>query len=100
MKRPQMNDLKQKWKDFTIWVVKKYGYENLHISKAIITYNFYFGNKRRHDNDNYVCKFTNDGLVDSGIVVDDDYLHLNPLIKHSDYDKEHPRMEILIETKD
>lgn len=97
MQRPQMNDFKQKWKDFTKWVVNQYGYENLHIQKARITYKFYFKTKRRQDDDNRTPKFTNDGLTESGMIEDDDYRHINPLIIYGNYDKEHPRMEIIIE---
>jgi Holliday junction resolvase RusA-like endonuclease len=98
MKRPQMNDLKQKWGDFTEWVVKKYGYENLHINKATITFKYYFGNKRRQDCDNRVPKFCLDGLTKAGVIIDDDFEHINPLITWGGYDKENPRMVIIIET--
>lgn len=95
-----MNDLKQRWKDFIIWVVNKYGYQDLHINKANITYKFYYGSKRRQDNDNRTPKFSNDGLVESGMLQDDDYSHLNPLIIYGDYDKHNERMEIIIERLD
>lgn len=100
MQRPQMNQYKQQWKDFTKWVVKYYGYENLGIANCTITYKFYYGNKRRMDNDNRTPKFTNDGLVESGMLIDDDYSHLNPLILWGGYDKQKPRMEIIIDIVD
>ena len=34
MKRPMMNDLKQKWKDFIVWFIKEQGYANLHIERC------------------------------------------------------------------
>lgn len=97
LKRPMMNDMKQKWKDFTIWVINYYGYKNLNINKCRMTYKFYYGNKRRRDNDNVTPKFTNDGLVESNVILDDDYKIVNPLIIEGCYDKENPRMEIIIE---
>lgn len=97
MKRPQMNDLKQKWKEFGVWVVKKYGYDNLNIQHAKITYRFFFKTKRRQDNDNRSPKFINDALTESHMIIDDNYTYLNPLIIYGEYDKEHPRMEIIIE---
>ncbi|MFC0903935.1 hypothetical protein ACFHWD_04415 [Clostridium sp. MT-14] len=97
MKRPQMNDLKQKWKEFGVWVVKQYGYENLNIQHAKVTYKFFFKTKRRQDNDNRSPKFMNDALTESKMILDDDYIHLNPLLIYGGYDKEHPRMEIIIE---
>ncbi len=97
MKRPQMNDLKQKWKDFTIWVVDYYKYRDLKIDNCTITYKFYYKTKRRQDNDNRTPKFVNDGLVESGLLLDDDYEHLNPIVIWGGYDKECPRMEIIID---
>jgi hypothetical protein len=98
MKRPQMNQYKQHWKDFTMWVVKKLGYENLNIDKATVTYKYYFDNHRRQDVDNRICKFVNDGLIESKVFVDDCYQHINPMILWGGYDKDNPRMEIIIET--
>ena len=34
MKRPMMNALKQKWKDFIVWFVRAQGYANLRIEKC------------------------------------------------------------------
>jgi len=97
MKRPQMNDFKQKWKDFAVWVVDYYGYTNLQIDKCSITYKFYFPTKRKQDVDNRTPKFLNDGLVASGMLVEDDYTHVNPIILWGGYDKENSRMEVIID---
>lgn len=80
-----------------MWLVNKLGYENLHIEKFQITMKNYYGNRRRRDNDNQSPKFLLDPLVESGMLVDDDYKHLNPLIIMGDYDKENPRMEIIVD---
>ncbi len=97
MKRPQMNDFKQKWRDFTVWVVDYYGYSNKQIDKCTITYKYYYPTRRKQDNDNRTPKFLNDGLVESGLLVEDDYTHLNPIMIWSGYDKDHPRMEVIID---
>ena len=91
-----MNDFKQKWKDFAIWVVEYYGYENLQISNCTITCRFYFGTNHRHDLDNYAIKFLLDGLVDSGVITDDSMNVVNPLLYEGYIDKKNPRMEVLI----
>lgn len=96
MRRPMMNTLKQKWKDFTVWFVEYCGYTNTKISKCSIEYTTYFKTKIRHDNDNETPKFINDGLVEAGLIVDDDSLHLNPLVLRCYTDKENPRTEIKI----
>lgn len=96
MKRPQMNDLKQKWKEFGVWVVEMNNLSNLKINKCQITINFYFKDKRKLDLDNRSPKFLFDAFVSCELLVDDNYFHLNPLILKGNYDKDNPRMEIQI----
>lgn len=96
MERPMMNALKQKWKDFIKYFVSEQGYANLHIEKCEISQVVYYPNNRRHDIDNSVPKFILDGLVESGMVVDDDCKHITKLILQCDVDTEHPRTEIVI----
>lgn len=96
MKRPQMNMLKQKWKEFGIWWINKLGYENFKLDFFEIDMRIYFDTKRRHDPDNYVAKFLHDGFTESGFLMDDDGEHLKALTIHTDYDKEHPRTEIVV----
>ena len=97
MKRPQMNGEKQKWKDFIVWLVDKYGFTNKKINKAIMTFTYYFKTKIRHDADNYTPKNIMDGFTESGLLVDDDFSHIEMLCIKGGYDKENPRTEILIE---
>ena len=52
MKRPMMNALKQKWKDFIVWFVGAQGYTNLRIERCEIEQTVYYPNNRRHDIDN------------------------------------------------
>jgi Holliday junction resolvase RusA-like endonuclease len=96
MKRPMMNALKQKWKDFIIWLVNERGYTNLHINKCEISQTVYYPNNRRHDTDNSVPKFILDGLVESGMIIDDDSAHVTKLTLMCATDVEHPRTELLI----
>ena len=99
MPRPQMNNLKQAWGAFTDFVINKNKVENLNINKCSITYKYYFGNKRRQDVDNRICKFVNDSLIKNKIIIDDCYSHVNPMILWGGYDKENPRMELHIHIK-
>lgn len=80
MKRPMMNALKQKWKDFIVWFIRAQGYANLHIEQCEVEQTVYYPNNRRHDIDNSVPKFVLDGLVESGMIVDDDCKHITKLI--------------------
>ena len=72
MRRPEMNALKQKWKDFVIWWINDLGYANKQLDKFNITFTVYFDSKRRHDLDNQVPKFILDGFTESGFIIDDE----------------------------
>lgn len=100
MKRPMMNALKQKWKDFIVWFVDNQGYTNLRIDKCEIIQTVYYPNNRRHDPDNSVGKFILDGLVQSGLIIDDDSSHISQLTLRCKTDLKHPRTELLIKIKE
>lgn len=97
MIRPQMNSNKQKWKEFIVWLINKYKLTNKKINKAIITFTYYFKTRVRHDADNYAPKNIMDGFTKSGLLVDDDFSHIEMLCIKGGYDKNNPRTEILIE---
>lgn len=94
MKRPMMNAIKQKWKDFTIWIIENQGYSNLHIKKCEMKFTTYYKTNRRHDVDAACPKFILDGLAESGFIIDDDRKHLTKLILECFVDKDNPRTEI------
>lgn len=96
LKRPAMNALKQKWKDFIKWFVAEQGYANLRIEECEISQTIYYKTNRRHDIDNSVPKFVLDGLVESGMIVDDDSLHITELKLRCKVDANHPRTELRI----
>lgn len=96
MKRPMMNALKQKWKDFIIWFIDNQGYSNLRIEKCEMKFNTYYKTNRRHDIDNGVPKFLLDGLSESGFIIDDDSKHITKLTMQCFVDKDNPRTEIYI----
>lgn len=96
LKRSAMNSLKQKWKDFIIWFIKEQGYDNLRIHKCEIEQTIYYDSHRRHDIDNTVPKFILDGLVESGMIEDDSSKHITKLTMTCDYDKFHPRTELVL----
>lgn len=91
-----MNALKQKWKDFIKWFVEEQGYSNLRIEQCEVEQTIYYNNNRRHDIDNSVPKFVLDGLIEGGMIVDDDSKHIQKLTLMCDVDKDNPRTEIKI----
>lgn len=91
-----MNALKQKWKAFIIWLIEAKGLSDMRIDACEIEYTTYYPTNRRHDLDNYTPKFINDGLVESGFLIDDDSKHLRKITLLCGVDKENPRTEIRV----
>ncbi|MBQ8559403.1 MAG: hypothetical protein IJ439_05400 [Tyzzerella sp.] len=96
MKRPMMNALKQRWKDFIKWFVKEQGYANLRIDECEIYQTVYYATNRRHDIDNSIGKFLYDGLVESGMIVDDSSQHIKKITLTCGVDATNPRTELKI----
>lgn len=94
MRRPQMNSLKQKWKEFIAWLVESSEYRDLHIEQCEIKFITYYGTARRHDIDNGCPKFIIDGLCENGFIIDDDSKHITSLTMQCFVDTENPRTEI------
>lgn len=94
MKRPMMNALKQKWKDFICFFVENQGYSNLHIENCEMKFTTYYKTNRRHDVDAACPKFILDGFAESGFIVDDDSKHVKSLLLECFVDKDNPRTEI------
>lgn len=94
MKRPQMNALKQKWKDFIIHFIQNSEYKDVHIEQCELKFVTYYGTERRHDIDNGCPKFILDGLCDSGFIIDDDSKHITSLTMQCFVDADNPRTEI------
>lgn len=100
MKRPMMNSLKSRWKDFIVWFVENKGYANLHIHKCELVFDTYYSTNRRHDIDNGCPKFIIDGLCASGLIDDDDSTHIVSLLMRCHVDTSNPRTEIQIIIKE
>ena len=65
---------------------------------CIVEATFFHRVKRRRDEDNLLgyLKSYYDGIVDSGLAVDDDSRHMRKCIPYTIIDKESPRVEFLI----
>lgn len=100
MKRPMMNALKQKWKDFINWFIDKQGYSNLRIEKCEMKFSTFYKTNRRHDVDNSCPKFILDGMSESGFIIDDDSKHVTSLTLECYVDGDNPRTEIEIKVYD
>lgn len=75
------------------------GIESAPWEKATVSYSFFHKDNRRRDdtNHNQMCKSFLDGIVESGLLVDDDHKHLTTMPTTFAIDKECPRVEIKIE---
>lgn len=67
--------------------------------KCKIRVTYYFKDKRRHDPSNY-DKFLLDGLVEAGIIIDDNYDVIEEFTTIGKYDKNNPRVEVEINETD
>ena len=94
LQRPAMNNLKQTWKDFCIWLINDLGYKDMKLDKYEMTFVTYMPTKRRSDPDNMSPKFIMDGFTEAGFIVDDDGNHLKALTL------KHPRTEIYVTVLD
>lgn len=66
--------------------------------KATIQATFFHSQKRRRDDDNYIAmlKSSKDGIVDSGLLFDDDSEHLTTLPAKFLIDRKQGRVELVI----
>lgn len=98
IKRMVQNSLKQKYKEFAIWLAKRYSIADLNINKAKFVYKFYFQDHRRRDFDNLLLtpKLLNDGFTEAKVIEDDNGEKLMIAFEPFDYDKKNPRVEITI----
>lgn len=99
MIRMQQNNLKGKYKEFSIWLAEYYKINNLNLDNALITYTFYFKTHARHDFDNLMLtpKLVNDGFVEAKVFKDDCGEFLKLSFSPFQYDKNNPRVEMLLE---
>jgi len=82
---------KKKWKDKVHACISDDSV--LFKEPVIITITYFFGNKHKHDFDNYSGKFILDGL--SGKVIEDDSSkQITELRIRFNYDKDNPRTEV------
>ena len=98
IKRMAQNAMKQQYKEFAIWLANTTGIANMKLTKAELSYKFYFGDKRRRDYDNLLItpKLLNDGFVEAGVIVDDNGENLRLKFEPFGYDKVNPRVEITL----
>lgn len=66
------------------------------MEKARVTATFHFPTKARRDPSNYSLKFVADALVTNGVIVDDDFTHMEEIVRVGEVDKE-GRIDILVE---
>jgi len=66
--------------------------------KASVTPRFFFPTKRRRDEDNAIAslKAAYDGIVDAGLLPDDDHTHMQRERPEFGIDCDHPRVELWI----
>lgn len=92
----KINQLKQDWKDFIVFILAKNHLLDIGIDQCSIEYVTFFKDKRIHDADNITPKFILDGLVEGGFLIADDIDHIRKLSIIGDRDYDNPRIEITV----
>lgn len=87
---------KKRWAEMIAFLCKPRPQNPIPYAKVTLTY--YFGDRRRHDPDNYAGKMVLDGLVKSSIIQDDSFSCIQ-LRLNGHYDKNYPRTEITVEVE-
>ena len=90
------NNQKQAWKDFVVWVLQSKNLINTGVDRCEIIYRTFFKTRRIHDIDNVTPKYIFDGMTEAGFLVADDYNHIVRLITECGYDKNNPRIELIV----
>ena len=83
------------WRDLITWTVWKIR-PSEPFKRAVVTIEYFFKTRGRHDADNYCGKMILDGLVACRVIEDDSFSHIELRLK-GNYDKNNPRTEITIE---
>lgn len=94
--RIMQNQWKQEFSDYTTFVLNKQGIEPLGINKCAILVKQYQPTRAKSDSDNIMCKATLDSMVKFGLLEEDNYTVVNPVVLVTGYDKDNPRTEFII----
>lgn len=93
---------KKQWTEDISWLAKEKAQEldEAPIDKPVtIIYKYYFPTAHKRDPDNFAAgaKFLLDGLVEGGLLEDDDFEHIpNLKMDTPEIDRDNPRTEIII----
>ena len=98
LQRKQIANLKAKYKEFGIWLVKRYGFDNLRLEKFELDVHVYMPTRRRFDLDNCVggVKLLADAFTETQMIVDDNCGNMTKLTVTGGYDKDNPRSEYIL----
>ena len=75
---------KRQWKESVCWLAKG----KKRFEKARVTLTYHFADRRRRDPDNYCGKFILDGLTAAGVIPDDDFEHIELVIRKGETAKQ------------
>lgn len=87
--RMVQNGHKQNYKKYAEFIVEEQGYDMIGITSTDLEVHFTFPTKIRHDLDNYLggCKEIMDSYSSCGLIIDDDYKHVQSMKATASYEK-------------
>ena len=88
----------KKYRRLTNEAVQEECIESSQWAKVVVEAEFYFKRRGRHDDENAMVsiKAAYDGIVDAGLVADDDSEHMRKMPPEFKVDKENPRVVLTI----
>lgn len=94
--RIMQNQWKQEFADYTKFILESNNIEKLMIKRCVIFVKQFQQTRTSSDSDNIMCKASLDAMVKYGLLEEDNYKVVDPVVLVSNYDKLNPRTEFTI----
>lgn len=95
---------KEEWQAAMGWVIKaakRRTWDGQPFEYAVVTAIFHWPTRGRHDPDNAAaaCKAINDALVEQGVLIDDDFDHIDLVLRQGTPLAKYGQVEVLVEER-
>jgi Holliday junction resolvase RusA-like endonuclease len=97
MNQYEQNNEAKRWHQIVYLCAKRQNIQEKFTGKRRVVLEYHFDTAYRHDPDNYSGKFIMDGLVKAGILEDDDFRHIELLVRAGKICRDDPHVLVHIE---